>query len=342
MNSKSFQGSDFDFSTSPWSTPVDPTIKFPIEFLEKLLVDLGWSEPFFWLEHWLKRGGIDLASSFWPAGAKPDWIWGLGLPLLSDLERYFANQDGPIFFGLSGLPGCGKTSLGKWLEAAAGELKWPLTVMSMDDFYLPALQLEREMSGNPWNVPRALPGSHSIQLLEETIENWMKCGELIAPQFDKALRSGRGDRIGWRCTRPKLVILEGWFLGCSLAGKASKDSINEDNLSIPLTSREYEYREIVQEKLKSYQLIWNKFKRLWHIKATSFNATIHWRTQQEMNMLGSRGVSLQGESLDSFLRMIQVAIPQESLQSIEADVVVRVNPWREITWVGRWKDEISC
>ena len=107
---------------SPWSEPIDPHILYPIKPFNNLLESLNWENPIEWLNHWQTRGGVNLASSAWPLATKNDWIWGLGLPFLSDVERFIFKEE-RIILGISGLPGCGKTSFGKWLEAAAGELK---------------------------------------------------------------------------------------------------------------------------------------------------------------------------------------------------------------------------
>lgn len=325
---------------SPWSKPIDPEVFFPLEPYEKLLADLGWNDPFDWLDHWLNRGGIGIASSSWPFRPKSDWLWGLGLPFLSDLERYFVNSESRVLYGISGLPGCGKTSFGKWLEVAADELGCPpLTVISMDDFYLPSSQMDQAMAGNPWNAPRALPGSHSINLLEKTIDNWLQTGHLLAPKFDKALRNGLGDRCGWSRSQPKVLVIEGWFLGCPTAKKKHFKINKGKGLSQQLTEVENEYQIVIQESLKKYQSIWSQFKHIWHLKAVNFTCTSNWKRQQEMAMFQERGASLRDESLDSFIRMVQASIPQGSLESIEADVVIRIDSLRKIEWVGRKRDQ---
>ncbi len=259
----------------------------------------------------------------------------MGLPFLSDIERYLINSQRPLIFGISGLPGCGKTSFGKWLEVAAIELSWPLTVLSMDDFYLTADELNIAMYGNPWNVPRGLPGSHSIELLEECIDTWMQHGHLSAPQFDKALRNGLGDRSGWHQSQPKILVLEGWFLGCSTDEESNKLFENKSKNFASLTDREYEYRKVIQNSLAKYQVIWNRFKRIWHLKAIDFYGAADWKVQQEIKMMQERGSALNGKDLDSFIRMIQHSIPKESLQSINSDVVIKINKAREIKWVGK-------
>ncbi len=326
--------SDTTIQLSPWSSPVDPEIIFPKKDFEKLLFDLGWIEPSIWLNHWLNQGGINLGASAWPPKAKSDWIWGLGLPFLSDLERYLNKQSNPVLFGISGLPGCGKTSFGHWIEAAAVELNWSVIVISMDDFYLPAIELDEAMLGNPWNVPRALPGSHSIELLEQTLDSWLLTGELLSPKFDKSLRNGLGDRCGWRHSKPKVLIIEGWFLGCKTFENHFEAFESKDESYKLLTENEYKYRKVINEALKSYQPLWKRFERIWHLKASNFNSTSFWKTEQEHNMQKRRGASLQGRLLESFIRMIQFSIPQETLESIESDVVAIVNRSRQITWVG--------
>ncbi len=319
---------------SPWSNPKDPHILFPINSYDQLLNTLNYPNHNKWLNSWNLRGGIKLADYAWPDGTKTDWFWGLGLPLLSDIERCLKVKDQKTLFGITGLPGCGKTSLGKWLEAAANELNWPIKVISLDDFYLPSRELDKAMAGNPWNVPRALPGSHSIQLLKETIQTWRSSGNLRSPHFDKALRKGLGDRSGWSFSKPKVLVIEGWFLGCELAKDLTS---SKDNLSIgsePITSIEQNYRVIVQKELKNYQPIWHEFDRVWHIKAINFSSTRKWKRQQEENLQKERGASIKGMALDHFNRMIETAIPVKNLQTIKSDVVIKLSSNREILWVG--------
>jgi len=320
--------------SSPWSIPPDPQLLFPLNSYEQLLEAINCPEPFAWLKQWDQRGGVDLASYAWHPGMKKDWLWGIGLPFLSDIERFLRIKSQRTLFGISGLPGCGKTTFGKWLEAAAAQLNWSLKVVSLDDFYLPSQELEKAMFGNPWGVPRALPGSHSIQLLKESIDIWRNTGNLKAPKFDKALRNGLGDRCGWSHSNPQILVIEGWFLGCELASK--KITLMDDSLvdSESISPLEKEYQAIVQSALEKYQSIWDEFERIWHLKAVDFTSTKEWKTEQEINLQNERGASLKGKTLELFHRMIETAIPIEDLQSVRSDVVVKLNSSREIIWVG--------
>ena len=98
---------------------------------------------------------------------------------------------------------------------------------------------------------------------------------------------------------------------------------------------------VVQSALKKYQPIWEEFERVWHIKAIDFLSFRQWKTQQEMNLQRERGASIKGESLEKFIRMIETAIPQKDLQSIRSDVLVQLNTFRQIKWVGKSEDATS-
>ena len=82
---------------------------------------------------------------------------------------------------------------------------------------------------------------------------------------------------------------------------------------------------VVQASLERYQFLWKKFGRIWHLKASEFNVTSLWKSQQEMNMQQEKGAFLMGKSLDSFIRMIETSIPKRCLQSIDSSVVVKLN-----------------
>ncbi len=318
-----------------WSEVGIKGIKFPQQSFERLLEDLDWNF-LDWFNYWIANDGETLANTSWPKGVKQDWIWGLALPLLSEIKRISKDECKSSILGISALPGCGKSSLGSWLETSSNLLNLPINVISLDDFYLPGEELAKAMDGNPWNVPRALPGSHEIKLLEDTIINWKETGDLLAPQFDKALRAGLGDRSGWIKSKPQVLILEGWFLGCK---PIYKSQIPVDCLEPSLTSREVYYREKIQDELIKYETIWKHLQRTWHIKALDFSSTCKWKIDQETKMFELRGSSLKGDLLNSFVRMIQASIPQYSLNNLDSDVVIKINESREVLWAGRTVDQ---
>ena len=290
----------------------------------KLLRFLGIDDPHQWRQSWISQL-INLELEAWHPNSSADWLWSLGIPLLSLAREY---QGRKTLVGLSALPGCGKSSLGHWLETAAHNLGLSLQVVSIDDFYFPAEQLERSMQGNPWGVPRALPGSHDLKLLQCTLEDWRNGLPVQCPCFVKALRNGLGERSGWRTCDADLLVLEGWFVGCP-AGY--EPTMQEEGLNPPLTRSEMAYRRKIEEILQRYQPIWHQLDQLWQLRATDHQSPQLWKRQQEDAMRTARGSSLNGSALDGFIRMILSAIPSETIQNIPADVVFDVDPNRDLT-----------
>jgi len=87
----------------------------------------------------------------------------LALPLLSQAYKFHNNFSERKIIGISALPGTGKTTLGKWLEAISLKFNFKIAVISIDDFYLPSDQMKSVIKNNPWNFSRGFPGSHSVK-----------------------------------------------------------------------------------------------------------------------------------------------------------------------------------
>ena len=293
----------------------------------RLLNHLGVADPQIWEAAWKASGVVDNTLHLWPSKASSDWLWSLALPLLTDMQSH---QGQRWLIGLSALPGCGKTSLGRWLEAAAVRLDLSVQVVSIDDFYLPGDALEQSMRGNPWGVPRALPGSHELKLLSETLQQWKAGGDVQMPMFDKSLREGRGDRSGWRLCDADVLLFEGWFVGTQPSPGDPIDPINNGDFDPPMRDEEWAARQMVQLKLKDYQPIWERLDTLWQLRPLQWNSPEIWKRQQEQQMLQERGVSLSARDLDGFIRMIATAIPEASFNRINADVCFDIDPERRL------------
>ena len=305
-------------------------IQFPIDDFEKLIINIGWDSLDEWLTFWdidnnkiLKNEILEYFNE--------DWIWGLALPLLSDAFKLKNSHKEKILIGISALPGTGKTTLGNWLERVSPLLGFNVSVISLDDFYLPALEMDKAIEGNPWNVPRGFPGSHSIDLLTEALTNWKSTGNLKSPVFDKSLRNGLGDRSYWKAASPDILIIEGWFLGVE---PLDTEEITVEDIDPPLNSNEILYRRKIQNNLEMYKKSWDLIDRLWHLKPLKFSSTNSWKSQQENSMFINKGKALQNRQLDNFLRMINSSLPHESFEDIPSDVLLIMNHERKLQWVG--------
>ena len=312
--------------------PKEISDEFLFSFDKYLLFLDGLSiNPLNFFKEWSDIERQSLVNKYWKPGTKLDWKWSLSFPLFSLLENYVNNFTKPKVIGFSGLPGSGKSTLGFWIDNVAKDLGLDIKVISLDDFYLPGKEMDVVMNGNPWDVPRGFPGSHSLALLNQSLDMFLDSGFLRSPSFDKSLRNGKGDRCGWCESKPKVLILEGWFVGCEPILNINEiDEISEDKFNLGLSKIEKEFRISIQDSLVRYSKIWEKFDKIWHLKSSNFNNTILWKTQQEEEMIHLKGSGLRDKALSNFIRMIQVSIPQQSLTSINSDTTIEINQFRRI------------
>ena len=295
-------------------------------FLEGLSIN-----PLLFYQKWSDINFQSNIDKYWKRNQKSDWKWSLTFPFFSLLENYINTINKPIIIGFSGLPGSGKSTLGFWIDNVARELSLDIKVISLDDFYLPAQEMDFAMEGNPWNVPRGFPGSHSLDLLHQSLDTFLETGVLSSPTFDKSLRDGKGDRSGCCDYHPKVLILEGWFVGCVPISDLFKiDYLDQDEFNLSLSQSEKDYRALIQESLLEYSEIWKKFHKIWHLKSSKFNNTVLWKSNQENEMIKLKGSGLKGNNLSNFIRMIQTAIPQQSLSFINSDTSVEIDQYRRI------------
>ena len=307
------------------------TINFPIDKFEQLIIDIGWESLADWIYFWNNKKNILSIDQFWKNKVNDDWIWGLALPLLSQAYKFQNNFSDRKIIGLSALPGTGKTTLGKWLEAISLKLNFKIAVISIDDFYLPSDEMKLAIKNNPWNVSRGYPGSHSVKLMYEKLSSWKINGELNVPVYDKSLRNGLGDRSHWRSDNPDLLILEGWFLGI----KPSFNNIDDKSInSLKLSSDESSYRVNIQNNLKEYLDVWNLIENIWHLKPLEFEYMNLWKSNQEKEMLLQKGNALQNEKLSNFLRMLNVSIPHKSFDEINSYALLLIDQDRNLVKVG--------
>ncbi len=309
----------------------DLDINFPLEKFEKLIIDIGWESLDDWFVFWHNKKNILSIDQFWNNKVNDDWIWGLALPLLSQAYKFQNNSYDRKIIGISALPGTGKTTLGKWLEAISLKLNFKIAVISIDDFYLPSKEMDLAIKNNPWNVSRGFPGSHSVKLMHEKLLNWKINGELNVPVFDKSLRNGLGDRSHWRSDNPDLLILEGWFLGI----EPFSIDVNNQNFKLEnLTSHESNYILKIQKNLNEYLDVWNIVDNIWHFKPLKFEYMNMWKSNQEKEMLLKKGNALKDEKLSNFLRMLRVSIPHESFDLIKSYALLLIDQERNLVEAG--------
>ena len=134
----------------------------------------------------------------------------------------------PLFVGVQGPQGSGKTFLTSRLREQLGTSPYLLTVavLSIDDIYLPHAGLTALARAHPLNrllQGRGQPGTHDLGLGNALLQKIRKINESVdgtaqveLPVFDKSLFGGEGDRLSHgKILRPPVdvFILEGWCVG---------------------------------------------------------------------------------------------------------------------------------
>ena len=302
---------------------------FPLEPFDALLASLGWPDRERWLQAWQQRGGDRLAAEAWHRTPSSEWIWGLALPLLTQIET-LARAPQRSLLGLSAIPATGKTTLCRWLKAAAQQIGIQIDAISIDDFYRASPDLEASMRGNPWGVARGLPGSHEIDRMLQCIADWREGRPVSVPIFDKTLRGGRGDRAGFRPLQGRVLLVDGWFLGVP-ADRPGADP-HPPGAAIrpqmpPLNDAERLYRPTVLERLKAYEPLWRELDLLWRIQPIDLAATAVWKQQQT-------SFTLPKPQADQFIRMILCSIPHDHWDWIPSTVNALIDAQRSIHRIG--------
>ena len=301
-----------------------------------LLDTLGWSRSEDWWNRWDRVNGLELARHQWQVPVSDDWIAFVGLPLLSRVELAL-NHGERALLGVSALPGCGKSTLCSWVKSASEQLGWPVEHLSIDDFYWPAEQLDHSMKGNPWAVPRAIPGSHDISGLLQSLRDWGQSGQITAPRFDKSLRNGRGDRVGSTTSQPQIVLIEGWFLG------ATPWPSVENEILESLSSEELNWRSNTANLLPAYQEVWSMLDDLWHLRALSNDLSARWKQQQLETLELQSGVGYRKTELADFNRMVLAALPPGWLRNLPlAEVVMDLTESRSVHEIHVKKTQLSA
>lgn len=235
----------------------------------------------------------------------------------------------PLFVGVQGPQGSGKTFLTSRLRAYLSSPPHALavTVLSIDDLYLPHSELRSLAESHPHNIlfqGRGQPGTHDVPLGTSVLKNLKKINEVDAgtvdiPFFDKSLFNGQGDRVshGETVEGPvDVVVLEGWCVGFF---PTSKEFV-EERWKEPVPTLEPDTFDMktfvsvdhvlaVNERLKRYVEWWNALDAFiqvdtslsthpWHathslqIKGPSsaqLSIIYKWRLQQEHNMKSKNG-----------------------------------------------------
>jgi len=208
--------------------------------------------------------------------------------VLADALSHRPADAGPAIVAISGLQGCGKTTLAAAVVATAQAAGLASATLSLDDVYLTAAQ-RRALAArvHPLLGTRGPPGTHDLALAHYTLDAIVAGQPLRLPRFDK-LADDRACQDRWPVITTPLdvLVVEGWCLGVPAEDAAA--------LATPLNVLERDedpqgqWRAYCNDALHAhYPSLWRRFHRLWVLQSPSFEIVSAWRWQQEQALVAA-------------------------------------------------------
>ncbi|KOS18105.1 putative kinase mug58 [Escovopsis weberi] len=247
--------------------------------------------------------------------------------ILRHLRAHQRAQPGrPLFVGLNGVQGVGKTTLVALLTAALRDDGIRALVCSIDDFYLTRREqvalAERHPENGLWQH-RGEPGTHDIPLAKDFFAALLNNSPALLPRYDKAAFSGQGDRLPPSLWQPinhhgepplHVVILEGWCVGFRPLAPADLQA-RYDSPSRTLRAHPIEHLRLVNDRLGGYDAITNLFDAFIHVDAEDLSFVYPWRKEQEDHLRRLRADPAAGMSDEQVVRFVDGYFPAYELYS---------------------------
>ncbi|KAJ6084399.1 hypothetical protein N7486_011199 [Penicillium sp. IBT 16267x] len=237
--------------------------------------------------------------------------------------RYRDGNTPPFFLGLNGVQGAGKTVLVSTLQETLRSEPYSLSVvtLSLDDLYLThadQVALAEAHPDNPLLQHRGQPSTHDLALAEKVFASLAAEQPTAIPQYDKSAFSGQGDRVPesqWEVVNKegqkkiKVIIFEGWCVGF----RPWDDETLRAKWETAVQQKEtgsYEGRlghvklqdvQAINDALKRYNALTDKFDALIHIDAQDSHFVYEWRQEQERSLRASKGTGMTEEQVNHFV-----------------------------------------
>ena len=200
------------------------------------------------------------------------------------LLRLRSNRDKPLFIGINGAQGTGKSTLAKLFKLCCTEAGLKVAVLSIDDFYLSKhARAQLAETVHPLLATRGVPGTHDVEQLKSCLNQLLdsQAGTVKIPRFDKAADNPAPEDHWATVTLPvDLIILEGWFIG--LEPEPCEHLVSPVNHLEATEDGDGSWRNFVNNSLRSdFADLFGRLDSLLMLQAPSFEQVYAWRSLQE-------------------------------------------------------------
>ena len=215
------------------------------------------------------------------------------------LLRLTSNHNKPLFIGINGAQGTGKSTLAKLFKLCCTEAKFKVAVLSIDDFYLSkAARAQLAETVHPLLATRGVPGTHDVEQLKSCLSQLLdsQTGTVKIPRFDKAADNPVTIDHWAPTTLPvDLVILEGWFIG--LEPEPCENLLSPVNRLEAIEDCDGSWRNFVNNSLRSdFADTFGRLDSLLMLQAPSLEQVFAWRSLQEEKLKRHRAARVDADT----------------------------------------------
>ena len=206
------------------------------------------------------------------------------------MEQQKNQQVGPLFVGVNGCQGSGKSTLSEFIhDYIHHNSDLNVVVLSLDDFYFSqSIRADLATNIHPLLKTRGVPGTHNTLHIQQLFADLQQAKlPLTLPRFNKATDNPYPSEQWPQVEQPvDIVLFEGWCWGV--------EAQQEQQLVEPVNSLEKAAdpdatwrRYVNQTLLNDYQPLYQQMNFWVLLKAPSFSSVYKWRLEQETKLLQS-------------------------------------------------------
>ncbi|MCC2615543.1 kinase [Aestuariibacter halophilus] len=229
------------------------------------------------------------------------------IPLAEQIEVHHDSANGPLFVGVNGAQGSGKSTLTAFLsDYFSRRCGLSVANLSLDDFYLSRQQrAELARTVHPLLATRGVPGTHDTKSMADVLMALRDSTDVALPRFDKSMDDPVPRQQWSHCSHADIVLFEGWCWGVrpqtanALLQPVNALEAEEDPNGV--------WRRYVNQVLATdYVPLYAHMDHWVMLKAPSFACIYQWRLEQEHKLAARMGSDAPGiMSAEQVKRFIQ-------------------------------------